>query len=240
MTDLDKLREALREPPAEPFAEPDLTRIMAAGTRIRRRRRVLTGAGAAAVAAAIVLVVGSTVYFRQSGDVMTVPPAASPAPSAPMTTSKPADPAKEPMGTVVGTGIHDATGEIVLYAVRVDEPRLPEVRFGVMAGHRTAGGTIVPGILSNETKGADYAFGFHAVSSDVTNNSGHFPVFGYFSGDVARITSTVRGKTVDAKLGKWQEGNRITFFWFDPADVPSASLLTPLVAYDAQAKRLTG
>ena len=49
MNDLDDFRAALRQPPAEPFAEPDLARIMADGTRLRRRRRVLTTTAGLAV-----------------------------------------------------------------------------------------------------------------------------------------------------------------------------------------------
>ena len=54
-----------------------------------------------------------------------------------------------------------------------------------------------------------------------------------------RITTTVRGATVDAKLAKWTADPGVVIFWFDPAAVPDSASLTPLVAYDRDGKRLT-
>ncbi|WP_370305387.1 hypothetical protein [Amycolatopsis sp. WAC 01375] len=60
MTDLETLRSALREPPGEEFAEPDLGAIMTKGRRIRRRRRLATGAGGVAATLVTVLVIVGT------------------------------------------------------------------------------------------------------------------------------------------------------------------------------------
>ena len=45
MNDLDRLRAALREPPAEALGVLDPARVLAAGKRVRRRRRLRSGAG---------------------------------------------------------------------------------------------------------------------------------------------------------------------------------------------------
>src|SRR5690242_20105785 len=106
MNDLDDFRAALRQPPDEPFAEPDLDRIMAGGRRLRRRRRVLTSAAGIAAAAAVVLVVVFAVQLRQPAP---TPVAQPPSPST--SSAAPAQPAGEhPLGNVVGTGIRTPAG----------------------------------------------------------------------------------------------------------------------------------
>src|SRR4051794_10747004 len=134
MNDLDDLRAALRQPPDEPFAEPDLARIMAGGTRLRRRRRVLTGTAGIAAAAAVVLVVVFAVQLRQPA---TAPVAQPPSPKPALSTAPPAPPVEQPVGDVVGTGIRTQAGEVVFYARAIDLPQLPGVRFGLVAGFRS-------------------------------------------------------------------------------------------------------
>ncbi|RSD25840.1 hypothetical protein [Amycolatopsis eburnea] len=233
MNDLDDFRAALRQPPEEPFAEPDLAAIMAGGTRMRRRRRVLTSVAGVAAAAVVVLVVGFAVQVRQPAP---APVAQPPAPVS--TTSAPSTAAEQPMGDVIGTGIKTTRGEIVFFARAVDAPELPDVHFGLVAGFRS-GETLESVLMTNEFRGSDRSFGFHATDGGELSGDEVIPVFGYFAGQAARITTTVHGKTVDASLARWTEDPNVVVFWFDPVAVPNSAVLTPLIAYDAAGKRLT-
>jgi hypothetical protein len=235
MNDLDDFRAALRQPPEEPFAEPDLARIMADGTRLRRRRRVLTGAGGIAAAAAVVLVVVFAVQLRQPAPA----PVAQP-PSPVLSTTSTAPPADEPMGAVVSTGIRtrDGQGELVLYARAIALPELPEVGFGLVAGIRS-GTSLQSLMVTNEFRGSDRSFGFHATDGGETVGNQVIPVFGYFAGPAARITTTVHGRTVEARTAQWSVDPNVVIFWFNPDAVPDSTVLTPLIAYDADGKRLT-
>ncbi|WP_439385483.1 hypothetical protein [Amycolatopsis lexingtonensis] len=238
MNDLDDFRAALRQPPDEPFAEPDLAAIMAGGTRLRRRRRVLTSAAGIAAAAAVVLVFVFAIQVRQPAP---APVAQPPAPVATTPTPAPttAAPAEAPpIGDVIGTGIKTARGEIVFFARAVDLPELPDIHFGLVAGFRS-GETLESVLATNEFRGSDRSFGFHATDGGELSGDEVIPVFGYFAGRVARITTTVHGKTVEASLAKWTEDPNVVIFWFDPAAVPNSAVLTPLIAYDADGKRLT-
>ncbi|MGW4521527.1 hypothetical protein [Amycolatopsis sp. NPDC004378] len=239
MNDLDDFRAALRQPPEEPFAEPDLAEIMAAGTRIRRRRRVLTSAAGIAAAAAVVLVVVFAVQLRQPAP---APVAQPPSPSTSVTkppSPSAATPAPRPAGDVVGTGIRTGAGEIVFFAQAIDDPQaLPGIHFGLTAGFRTDG-SLQAVLATNETRGSDRSFGFHATDGGEVIRDQVIPVFGYFAGPAARITTTVHGKTVEANLAKWTEDPGVVIFWFDPVAVPSSGTLTPLIAYDTAGKRLT-
>ncbi|WP_290061648.1 hypothetical protein [Amycolatopsis solani] len=234
MNDLDDFRAALRQPPDEPFAEPDLAAIMAGGTRIRRRRRVLAGAAGVAAAAVVVLVVGFAIQVRQPASAPVAQPPA-PVSSTPTTT---APPAEQPLGEVIGTGIKTARGEIVFFARAVDLPQLPDIHFGVVAGFRS-GETLQAALMTNEFRGSDRSFGFHATDGGELSGDEVIPVFGYFAGQAARITTTVHGKTVEAKLTRWTADPDVVIFWFDPVAVPNSAVLTPLIAYDAAGKRLT-
>jgi hypothetical protein len=234
MNELDDFRAALRQPPGEPFAEPDLAKIMADGTRLRRRRRVLTGTAGVAAAAAVVLVVVFAIQLRQPAPApVAQPPAPVPAVS---TTGEP--PAEQAIGEVVATGIRTRTGELVFYARAIDVAQLPDVRFGLVAGIRS-GNSLQAVLVTNEFRGSDRSFGFHATDGGETIGDQLIPVFGYFAGPAARITTTVHGTTVEAKLAKWTADPGVVFFWFDPAAVPDSAVLTPLIAYDADGKRLT-
>jgi hypothetical protein len=232
VNDLDDFRAALRQPPEEPFAEPDLAKIMAGGTRLRRRRRLLTGTAGGAAAAAVVLVVVFAIQLRQPAPAPA--PVAQP-PSSAVSPTSPTPPAEKAIGDVVGTGIRTPAGEIVIYARTVD---LPDVRFGLVAGFRS--GTSLQGALAtNETRGSDRSFGFHATDGGEVIDDQVIPVFGYFAGPAAKITTTVQGRTVEAHLAKWTADPNVVIFWFHPDAVPNSAILTPLIAYDADGKRLT-
>ncbi|WP_410607339.1 hypothetical protein [Amycolatopsis sp. lyj-109] len=230
MNDLDDFRAALRQPPEEPFAEPDLAAIMAGGTRLRRRRRLLTGTAGVAAAAAVVLVVVFAIQLRQPAPA----PVAKP-PSPAVSTTSPTPPAEKAIGDVVGTGIRTPAGEIVIYARTVT---LPGIRFGLVAGFRS-GTSLEPVLATNETRGSDRSFGFHATDGGDVIRDQLIPVFGYFAGPAAKITTTVHGQTVEAHLAKWTADPEVVIFWFSPDAVPDSAVLTPLIAYDADGKRLT-
>lgn len=240
MNDLDDFRAALRQPPEEPYAQPDLARIMAGGTRLRRRRRALSATAGLAAAAAVVLVVTFAIQLRQPAP---APVAQPPAPVSVTPTPAPTTSAPQldraPIGDVVGTGIKTAEGEIVLYAVPVSLPEaLPDVHFGLMAGFRQ-GSSLQSVLMANETRGPDRSFGFHATDGGKLIRDQLIPVFGYFSGPAAHITTNVRGKTVTANTSRWTADPSVVIFWFDPAAVPDSASLSPLMAYDAAGKRLT-
>ncbi|MFJ7210884.1 hypothetical protein [Amycolatopsis sp. NPDC098790] len=234
MNDLDDFRAALRQPLDEPFAEPDLAAIMAGGTRLRRRRRVLTATAGIAAAAAVVLVFVFAVQLRQPAPApVAQPPSPLPATS---TSAEPA--AEQPLGDVIGTGIQTAAGEIVFFARAVDLPERPDIHFGVVAGFRS-GTSLQAALATNEYRGSDRSFGFHATDGGEVIRSQVIPVFGYFAGPAAKITTTVHGQTVEAHLAKWTADPSVVIFWFHPDSVPDSASLTPLIAYDADGKRLT-
>jgi hypothetical protein len=235
VNDLDDFRAALRQPPGEPFAEPDLAKIMADGARLRRRRRLLTGSAGVAAAAAVVLVVVLAVQLRQPAS---APVAQPPSPAPAVSATSPAPPAEQPIGDVVATGIRTPAGEIVLYARAVDAPELPDVRFGLVAGFRS-GASLQAVLATNEFRGSDRSFGFHATDGGEVVRDQVIPVFGYFAGPAAKITTTVHGLTVEARLAKWSADPNVVIFWFHPDAVPDSAVLTPLIAYDADGKRLT-
>ncbi|WP_372667738.1 hypothetical protein [Amycolatopsis kentuckyensis] len=234
MNDLDDFRAALRQPLDEPFAEPDLAAIMAGGTRLRRRRRVLTTTAGLAAAAVVVLVFVFAVQLRQPAPA----PVAQPPAPVPATSTAGTPPAEQPIGDVIGTGIQTAAGEIVFFARAVDLPERPDIHFGVVAGFRS-GTSLRAALATNEFRGSDRSFGFHATDGGEVIGNQVIPVFGYFAGPAARITTTVHGRTVEAHLAKWTADPTVVVFWFHPDSVPDSASLTPLIAYDADGKRLT-
>lgn len=242
MTDIETLRSALRDTPAEEFAAPDIGAIMTKGKRIRRRRRLATGAGGVAAAAVTVLVIAGAVALREPARQQApLPPAASaPASSsspAPSITSAPVDP---PLGEVFPLGVTgEGRREMVIYASAIDEPALPKIKFGLHIAYRNADGTYDVLLATNEVNGSDRSYGFHATDGGELIRGTFVPVFGYFAGPAVRITSTVRGKPVEAKTAVWSEDPSVVLFWFDQADVASSDVLTPLIAYDAKGQRLT-
>ncbi|RJQ84892.1 hypothetical protein [Amycolatopsis panacis] len=237
--EIDQLRAALREPLPEPFAAPDVPRIMAEGKRLRRRRRVLGGAGAAAAVVAVLAVVFAAVGLRSTGPAPAPVAAAPSAPSLPPALSVVPGPVAPPVkavpsGDVIDTDTFTPDGQLVFYFVALDS----EIGFGVMAGLRTANG-LQPLYLTNETRMPALSFGFHATSGGQLTDRTWVPVYGYFSGPAARITTTIGGRTIAAHLGRWSGRPDVVVFWFDQSDVPSTSRLTPLIAYAEDGGRLT-
>ncbi|MEU4669916.1 hypothetical protein AB0F91_18495 [Amycolatopsis sp. NPDC023774] len=255
MNDLDKLRAALREQPDQPFAAPDLDRIITDGRRIRRRR-IATGAGAAAAVAAVVGIVFGAVALRTPAEPTQVPVAAPPAPTtsapvasdgAPPATSPPPSSAShqlpksatQPYGDVIHTGNKTAGGELVFYATKIDDnTALPDVHFGIMAAIHTKSGYLSL-YASNEISGADRSFGFHATAGGIEAGGAWVPVYGYFAGPAVKIVSTVQGKPVQAQTALWSVDPSVVVFWFDEREVPDPAVLTPLVAYGKDGTRLT-
>ncbi|GAA5162943.1 MULTISPECIES: hypothetical protein [Amycolatopsis] len=227
MTGIDDLRAALREQPEDAYAPPDLPRILAEGRRLRRRRQLLQCGAVVAVVAVVALVLGLTAQLRGGS------------PQAPVAAQPTAAEREErpPLGRVVGTGLSDSVGEVVLYMVAIDVPELPEVHFGLMAGHRTPGGVLTADLLANETAGAALKPGFRVLDGG-SEQEPRLPVFGYYVGPASRITTTVGARTVQARQALWSQDPSVVIFWFPPADVPSDTVLTPPRAYDATGAQL--
>jgi hypothetical protein len=239
MKDLDNLKTALHTPPPEGFAALDTGAIMSAGKRIRRRRRVQSGAGLVAVAAAVVLVVTGVNSFKTETPVVAGGPSLTTSAPPPLTTRDPAQESRVPLGDVIATGIFDPLGERVFYLVKVDAPvELPDTHFGLMAGHRAADGTLSGELMSNEFKGSDRRPGFHVVDGGEIIRDQFVPVSGYYVGPVEKISSTVQGKPVQARLAQWSEDPSVVVFWFIEQDVASSKLLTPPVAFGKNSAKL--
>jgi hypothetical protein len=218
MTDLDTLRHALRETPAETFGELDLSAMMATGARIRRRRRILVGGGVV-VTTAVVLFAAAT-----AGQLAHVAPSPARQPT-PTTSTSVEPPAVSPLGDVISTGIHDAHGELVFYFVRVTAPELSKVAFGIAFGHRTPSGKLMPGTLNNDTNRPALEPGFHPIMGGNSETGVYVPAYGYFVGDAKRIEALVSGKIVEANCARWSEDPSVMAFWFPPDLVPDANLL---------------
>ncbi|MGW4482817.1 hypothetical protein ACWEOE_03160 [Amycolatopsis sp. NPDC004368] len=258
MNDLDKLRSALHEEPEQPFAAPDLGRIITEGRRIRRRRRIVTGAGGAVAVVAVVGIVVGAVALRTPTEPQPVPVAAPPVasssgPTTPTTPTTPSTlptpptyapasdgklPPAEPYGDVIHSGIETGGGELVFYVTKLDDVVLPGIHFSVLAAVQTKSG-VRELYSSNEIRGSDTSFGFHATAGGMAAGDSYVPVFGYFAGPAVKITSTVRGKPVVANTARWSVNPDVVVFWFNPKEVPSSGVLTPLVAYGKDGTRLT-
>ncbi len=231
MNDLEAFRAALQDTPPDldTAPGPDLDRIMASGGRLRRRRRVVAGAGAALAVAAVLV-----------GGFQLAAPAPSPGvpfvPAAPPSAAAPApDADSEPIGDVIPAGF----GDWVFYAEAIDAPT---VKFGIMAGRRTAAG-LQPQVMANEpTDGGTSATapGFHAVSAGMTvgEDDHRTPAFGYYAGPAAKITARHDGRTVTARQAAWSENPEIIVFWFDPAKVGDGFSPQGLAAFDADGRKL--
>lgn len=240
MTDLETLRSALQEPPPESFSAPDLAKIMAAGTRIRRRRRLATTGGVAAAVVAVVVVVFGAGQLGRSGTVS--PPAAAPTLSiaAPPTSASIPVEKHTRIGEIVDTGMTSPNGELVLYAVQIDVPTAPGVNFAMMAGNRDTAGNVTDLYIGNQTSGSDLTPGFHSLNATLEANGQFIPTFGYYVGAAAKITTTVHGKTVQAEFTPWSENKVVKIFWFTQDGVPDSNLMTPPKAYNSANQQITG
>lgn len=227
MSDVDRLRAAMREPVE--FATVDVERIMAAGTRIRRRRQLRNAATAVAgVAAVMVIVVGGVDWLR--------PAAVQPGVQPTLTVTSPARPTsmsgKRIYGHLVRTGSMDELGELVFYFYDLAEFATPDVRFGLVGARMSPEGRMFDFYATNETEGSGTAPGFHGAS--IANGNGRIPAFGYYAGPAAKITAVIDGKTVEAHQANWSEDPTIKVWWFDY----SASEPSDLAAFDGSGKPL--
>jgi hypothetical protein len=214
VSDIDRLRDAMAEPPAQPFAPVDIERVMRLGGRRRARRRLLTGA---AVVSAFLVVAGTLVgvqIFRGSQAPASISVAAPPRATAEV----------RPFGTIVDTGVVDNQGHAVLYFARVP------AGYQLVLAHKAGDGTITP--VSAED--ADFTgTGFHGVAT------GHpvsfLPLYGYFTGAVHHFKAFYQGDELTV-LDRVVPELNITLFWAVPKstaeDVSTASVVQ-LGAFDA-------
>jgi hypothetical protein len=176
---------------------------------------------------------GSAPPARPEGSAPPARPEGSAPPARPNPT--PEQPAPAPLGDVIPAGF----GDWVFYAEAIDSPA---VKFGIMAGRRTAAG-LQPEVMANEpTEGGTSATapGFHAVSAGMTvgEDDHRTPAFGYYAGPAKKITAKHDGRTVTARQATWSEDRSIVVFWFDPAKVGDGFSPTGLAAFDADGKKL--
>jgi hypothetical protein len=239
MMDFDTFRTGLRAEPERPLRAVDIDEVMVRGRRLRRRRQLLATGGAAVLAAAVVTASAAGVTWRDQPTAQS--PGAAPAGPAPAQSrgATPAGPApaqsasappQTPLGSVVRTGIHVTAGEVVLYGLSINEPILPGVHFGVMAGLRDRSGAVTGVVETNEVTGSDRSPGFHAVQAPTRINGVSMPEFGYYAGPAATITATLAGHQVKAHLATWSVDHTIVLFWFDPSTADASRL----VARDAK------
>ncbi|MCI2423568.1 hypothetical protein MOQ72_39800 [Saccharopolyspora sp. K220] len=220
MTELDALRAALREPPAEDLGDLDVERIMVAGASIRRRRRILISSGVVGLVVAVLFAVFGVGLLRQPG----VPPII--AASAP------------PVGDVISTGIHDAEGELVFYLQLVDMPKkLPFPSASIASGHRAADGRIVQSTVVDYVQ-LDRPSGLQLYTGKQSSPDEYLPPFGYCVGPATRIIAKLDGRLVQAKQVAWSQDPRVVIFWFDVPGEPSAERFTDIAAYDVAGNRL--
>jgi hypothetical protein len=206
-------------------------------TASRPRRRLLLAALATAAACAALTTAGVMSANAATKPAGTVPAASKSRPATP--SPAPAQPpASAPLGAVVPTGIRLPGGEVVLYAVAINEPSLPRIHFGVMAGQRDAAGRLTDRVESNEVTGSDRSPGFHAVQAPTEVEGARMPEFGYYAGPAARITARAGGHQIRARQARWSQDPTVVLFWFDPADVPAGQEPTGLAAFDSAGHRL--
>ncbi|MEV6640995.1 hypothetical protein [Amycolatopsis sp. NPDC051371] len=134
-----------------------------------------------------------------------------------------------PEHKVLGEVIPSGLGDLVFYGVEVQEPRLPQTTFGIMAGARDASG-LKDLIIANETSGSDKAPGFHAVTGGLNADGHDVPGFGYYVGPAAKITSSAGV----AHQARWSADPNVVVFWFDLGTPDPARLK----AYDAAGNKL--
>jgi hypothetical protein len=242
MNNLDDLRDAMHTTPGFEPQPLDIASVMAAGGRIRRRRRVTVGA--ASGLAVLVLLVGGAQLATSGAGTSTTPGAPAAAPQ--LSASAAADQTPEqgepepgaPFGDVVDTGMRALGMQRVLWVQRIDQPVLPDVSFGLVAGLRDARGNLIVDIVNNEVVGSDRAPGFHALQTAMVVSGRPTPAFGYYVGDAARITVVADGRTVQAQQVRWSEDRSIVLFWFDLNTVKPTSKLGKASAYDRDGRKL--
>jgi len=222
VSDLDRLRDAMAQPPAQHFAPVDVERVMRLGGRRRARRRLLTGA---AVLLTLVVVAGSVigVQLYRNAQASTAVTVAAPHPAAV---------GAVPFGAVVDTGVVDNQGHAVLFFARVRDT----AQYQLVLAHKAADGKITP--VSAED--ADFTGdGFHGVTTG--HPSSFLPLYGYFIGSVQQFKATYQGDELSVLDQPVPELN-VTVFWaapkYDAEDITAASVVR-LSAFDADGNLLT-
>ena len=116
-----------------------------------KKRLVIAGAVTAACGALVVSGVLTVANAETTPVAVALPRRCAAAPVSPPPT-RVAAPDHEVLGDVIPSGL----GDLVFYGVKVQEPRLPQTTFGIMAGTRDAGG-LKDLVIANETNGSDKA-----------------------------------------------------------------------------------
>ncbi|MER7591896.1 hypothetical protein ABTW72_30590 [Micromonospora sp. NPDC127501] len=252
MSELDRLRQAMRAT-ERPDAVLDLDTVMREGRRLRTRRRV-AGAGAATLAtglAAVVVVVavgasgpGDPAPTEHPPPVAVAPPSVGVSPWAdkslgptPPPTVGRDEPPPKPLGQIVDSGVRHGAERRVYYFVPVSVPGEPKVSIGLAAGRQAPDGSLSTDILVNDVEGSDRSAGFHQIGYD-ERFAAPVPTFGYFVGPAKRITGTVDGRQVDARVAPWSGDKQVLIFWFDPALLTPGEQLDGIIARDASGRRL--
>ncbi|WP_422734576.1 hypothetical protein ACN26Y_08805 [Micromonospora sp. WMMD558] len=242
MNEVEQLRQAMRATERAPRGALDLGTIMREGRRIRRRRQ-LAGAGGAALSVAVVLGVAVGVLGDRPPQPEPQPAPVATAPAHPTAAPGPTEGTQEPrpVGDVVDSGIRYGGEERVFYFVRVDLPRQPRVTIGLVAGRRTADGTLTSDFLANDVEGSDRRPGFHAIGYDQAGpvpTKPQVPTFGYFVGPAQRIVGTVDGRQITARQARWSEDPQVVIFWFEPRKLAPGTPLDGIVARDVRGRKL--
>lgn len=247
---VDELRTALHEPP--PALTVDLDLVVARGRRRKAVRRsglsatVLAVAGAAALVAVPVLRTGNA---QEQVETAAIPRVAA----APVDCARIDAPA---WGDVIRTGEVRDGRERVYWFVKITKPPLLATgsRFSLVAGWRSPDAVCSIGYGLNvdpHSEPLEYEPGFHGVftSSGTATGpvipAGDWSAVGWYVGPVAKVTATVGGKVVTAKLARWSVRQwPVTLFWFSadtggtPAHVAPGTRIANVTAYDAAGRTL--
>jgi hypothetical protein len=230
MSDLDAelpdLHDTLHSPPGFVAGSLDLDHIMRAGTR--RRRRIAVARGATVVAALAVFVGGMQTTGALDRFDRDAPPAVS---------------VTAPPATLVETGLKaGADGDWVIKSVTVDLPDSTKKTFGFSMNERDKNGELTEDTSIHEVEaGQERKPGFHAVEHSYGYDKGVVqPAYGYFVGTPAKITGTLDGRSVSARLTPMAtpDGAPVIVFWFDNIAVDGDSNLTSVTAFDAAGKQI--
>jgi hypothetical protein len=268
---LEEFRSALREPAPEPM-NVSVDAIVAASRRRRAARRVggaLTGVAAVGGTVAIVLAVSAGVGGKQAGGGTQAASGGGSNPAAgsvskdgritsdpvtglttagagvPRSGALPTETGIQPVGEAVRTGIQVRGGELVFWFGTLKSPTTSGKDVGFQAGVlRSGSGKLASTLLLNEPAARAYSPGFHEVWFGQAAGGGPaWSVVGYYVGPAARITTTVKGREVAAKLGAWNIRPDVHVFWVTPATGQTGTVqqsdVGVLHAYDAAGHKLT-